>query len=99
MREIDRISEQLRRAAEGEAWHGPSVLENLQGVNATVAAARPIAGAHTLWEVLLHITAWNRAVGRRLTGQAVELTGDGDFPPVTDTSESAWQAAVQDFRD
>jgi uncharacterized damage-inducible protein DinB len=45
------------------------------------------------------VTAWNRAVARRLTGEAVELTGDADFPPVTDTSESAWQAAVQDCRD
>jgi uncharacterized damage-inducible protein DinB len=28
----DRIVDQLERAFEGEAWHGPSVLEALEGV-------------------------------------------------------------------
>ncbi len=98
MREIDRIAEQVRRAAEGGAWHGPSVLENLEGVTATVAAAHPLAGAHSVWEILNHVTAWNRAVARRLGGERVELEGEADWPPVRDASETAWQAAVEDFR-
>jgi hypothetical protein len=27
--EVNRLEEQLRRSLEGEAWHGPSVLELL----------------------------------------------------------------------
>jgi uncharacterized damage-inducible protein DinB len=97
MREIDRIGEQLRRAAEGGAWHGPSLMENLQGITAETAAARPYPG-NTVWEILNHLTAWNRAVARRLGGETLELQGDADFPPARENSEAAWQAAVEDFR-
>jgi uncharacterized damage-inducible protein DinB len=96
--EIVRIIEQLRRAVEGEAWHGPSVMEILSGVDAPTAAAHPLAGAHSIWEILNHITAWSRAVARRLGGQAVQLEGADDWPPVGETSEAAWQAAVASFR-
>ena len=96
---IARISDQLRRAIDGEAWHGPSVMEILKGVNASTAAAHPIPGAHSIWELLHHITAWTRAIRLRINGQAVELSGDTDFPPVTDNSEAAWQTAILSFRD
>jgi uncharacterized damage-inducible protein DinB len=96
--EIARIAEQLRRAVEGEAWHGPSVMEILAGVDARTAAARPLAQAHSLWEILHHTTAWSRAVLRRLGGEAVELNGADDWPPVTDNSDGAWQAAVASFQ-
>jgi len=96
--EIVRIAEQLRRAVDGDAWHGPAVMQILDGVDARTAAAHPIASGHSLWEILHHVTAWTRAVQRRLNGEAVELTGAGDWPPVSDTSEAAWQAAVGSFR-
>ena len=48
MTELDRIRDQFRRAFEGEAWHGPSVLSLLDGVTAQQAAAHPIPGAHHL---------------------------------------------------
>lgn len=96
--ETARISDQLRRAVDGEAWHGPSVMEVLKDVDARTAAAHPIAGAHSIWELVHHVTAWTRAIMRRMDGQAVELSGDTDFPPVSDSSEAAWQAAVASFR-
>ena len=67
MTEVDRIRDQFRRAFEGEAWHGPSVLALLDGVTAQQAAAHPIPGAHSIWELTLHIAAWERACLRRLT--------------------------------
>lgn len=96
--EIVRIADQLRRAVEGNAWHGPAVMEILADVDARTAAAHPIAGAHSLWEILHHMTAWSRAVTRRLGGEAAELSGAEDWPPVSDTSEGAWQAAIASFR-
>lgn len=92
------IADQLRRAVEGDAWHGPSVLETLKGVDAATAAARPVAGAHSIWEILHHITAWTIAVWRRLGGEALELEGADDWPPVTAAGEDAWQSALASFR-
>jgi len=98
MSETARIADQLRRAFSGGAWHGDSLLEILDGVAAAQAAARPIPHAHTIWELVLHIAAWDSAVRRRLGGQAVTLTDDQNFPPARDTSESAWHKAMDHVR-
>ncbi len=39
MTEIERIIDQLNRAFAGEAWHGPAVIEILEGITAQHAAA------------------------------------------------------------
>ncbi len=98
MSESSRIADQLRRAFDGDAWHGDSVLEILNGVTAAQAAARPITHAHSIWELVLHIAAWDGAVLRRLGGVAVELSDAENFPPVKDTSEAAWRKALAEVR-
>lgn len=95
MSETARIADQLRRAFSGEAWHGDSLLEILDGVAAAQAAARPIKHVHSIWELVLHITAWDNAVRRRLAGEAVELSDEQNFPSVMDASEGAWRRAVE----
>jgi uncharacterized damage-inducible protein DinB len=95
MSEIRRIKDQLRRAFEGEAWHGPSVKEVLSGVTAEKAALKAVPGAHSIWELVHHIAAWEEIAFRRVNG---ENTGDApdevDWPPVNDTSDEAWGRAL-----
>ncbi|HTS08685.1 MAG TPA: DinB family protein, partial [Candidatus Eisenbacteria bacterium] len=67
--EATRIADQLRRAFDGSAWHGPALLEILADVDAAAAAARPIANVHSIWELVLHIAAWDGAGLRRLAGK------------------------------
>jgi uncharacterized damage-inducible protein DinB len=98
MSEAARIADQLHRAFNGDAWHGDSVFEILDGVNATQAAARPIKNAHSIWELVLHIAAWDGAALRRLGGAAVELSDAENFPPVTGASETAWRAALAEVQ-
>jgi len=96
--EISRIADQLKRAFEGDAWHGPAVLEVLDGVNAPAAAAKPIPGAHSIWEIVLHIAAWDGAIRRRMAGQALQLSDEQDFPPVKDSSDAAWHRALENLK-
>ena len=91
MSETIRLADQIRRAFEGEAWHGDSILELLSGVDAKTAAAHPIKNAHSIWELVLHIAVWDDAVRRRTGGKAVTVTDAESFPPVKDTSEAAWR--------
>jgi len=98
MREIERIVDQLNRAFVGEAWHGPAVVEILEGVTAQQAAAHPLAGGHSIWELALHIVAWTRAGLRRLNGDRAQLTDAENFPAVTDPGERAWEAARESVR-
>jgi len=92
--ENSRIADQLRRAFEGSAWHGPALLELLDDVDAPTAAAKPQRNAHSIWELVLHIAAWDEAVRRRLGGTKLQLTGTQNFPRVPEPSKSAWNRAV-----
>jgi uncharacterized damage-inducible protein DinB len=94
MTEPERIVDQLRRGMDGQAWHGPALRELLQGVTPDTAAAKPIPGAHSIWELLLHISAWTEAVRRRLQGDRADLSPEEDWPTVGDTSEAAWNTAL-----
>ena len=93
--EVDRIRDQFQRAFDGEAWHGPTVLELLKGVSAQQAAAHPVSGAHSIWELTMHIEAWERACLRRLNGDPARLTDEEDWRPINDTSEAAWESTKQ----
>lgn len=93
-----RIADQLRRAFDGEAWHGDSLFEILKGVTASQAAAHPIAGAHSIWELALHIATWDDAVRRRMGGSAHEPSEAENFPTVRDAGEAAWQRAQAEVR-
>ena len=88
------IAEQLRRAFQGDAWHGPALLELLQDVEAATAAAKPLPDAHSIWELTLHIAAWDAAASRRLGGEKIQLTGVANFPLVPKPTEAAWRKAV-----
>jgi uncharacterized damage-inducible protein DinB len=88
------IADQLRRAFEGDAWHGPALLELLQDVDAAAAAARPVPDVHSIWELVLHIAAWDGAALRRIAGETIQLTGDANFPVVPKPTEAAWRKAV-----
>jgi uncharacterized damage-inducible protein DinB len=98
MSECARLADQIRRAFEGAAWHGDSLLELLSDVTVEQAAARPIKNAHTIWELVLHIAAWDGAVVRRIGGSAVKLSDAENFPTVADTSAAAWKKAVADVK-
>jgi uncharacterized damage-inducible protein DinB len=96
--EKSRIADQLKRAFEGDAWHGPAVLEVLEDVNARAAASKPVAGAHSIWEIVLHIAAWDGAIRHRMDGQALQLSDEQNFPAVKDISDAAWRGALENLK-
>src|SRR6516225_6351506 len=97
--EAARISDQLRRAFYGSAWHGPAVLELVKDMNAETAAAKPLDDVHSIWELLLHIEAWDRAGLIRLGGKKCQLKGEKNFPPVTASTDEAWRETVTHVKD
>ncbi len=98
MSEIERIEDQLKRAFEGPAWPGPSVLEALDGVSATRAAKRPIKDAHSIWELTLHIAVWEDVVRRRALGEKFQPTDAQDWPALGAKTPAAWAAAIRKLK-
>ena len=96
LQEIERIVDQLNRAFDGQAWHGPSVMKLLSGVGADEAAARPLEGRHSIWEVVLHIAAWENVVKMVLGGvKKIGLSDEEDWPSVESTSKGAWKDTLE----
>ena len=96
--EAARIADQLRRAFDGDAWHGPALLELLEDVDASTAAAKPLPDVHSIWELVLHIAVWDQVACRRLAGEKWQPTGDANFPPVTNATAAAWRKAGADTK-
>ena len=59
---------------------------------------RPVQQAHSIWELALHITAWMQIALRRLGRDAAEVSAAEDWPPVAETGEKAWAAALAGLR-
>ena len=96
--ELARIDDELRRAYDGDCWHGPPLREVLKGVSAKAAAAKHPKLAHSIWGLVNHLAAWVEVVATRATERRAIMTPDaGDFPPATDTSEKAWSAALENL--
>ena len=96
--ELTRLEEQVRRTFEGEAWHGPAVLEILAGVSVEAAAAHPIPGAHSIWEIVLHLAATYRLVLQRIQGHTGSLNAEQDWPAVAAPEAERWHEAVDELR-
>ena len=95
MNELAWVEHQLKEAYDGDPWHGPSLMATLKNVTSDQAALQPVALGHSIWELVLHITAWENVVRRRLGSEVIPgLSPDEDFPYVADTSETAWRHAL-----
>ena len=96
MSEVERIADQLKRAHEGGAWHGPALSELLRGVTAEQAAAHPVEGAHSIWEAVAHVEAWERAILRRLGGDPAQIYDtEEDWPAAGEVNERAWRKTLE----
>lgn len=99
MSEASRIADQIRNALEGPAWHGPSLLESIEGVSAEQAAMHPVPGTHSIWELLEHTGVWAEAARRRLHGEVYEPESERhNFPTPAEISEGAWRRSVMRVR-
>jgi uncharacterized damage-inducible protein DinB len=98
MPEIELMVDQLKRAFDGEAWHGPALMEVLDGIDAKTAAAHPIPEAHSVWELVLHLTTWERVIARRIQGETLMPSDEENFRQVQQPTNAAWQEALQTLR-
>ncbi|MEO5579235.1 MAG: DinB family protein [Gemmatimonadaceae bacterium] len=97
MTEAEMIADELGRALRGDAWHGPSLTELLEGVTADDAMQRSMPVAHNIWEIVLHLTSWANIALRRIAGGQVQPFQDEDWPPTGEMTVNRWWAARQEL--
>ncbi len=94
MSRIHDLTDQVRRVLDGDPWYGEPILRVLAGVTHDQAAQRVLPQAHTIWELVLHLTSWTREVNRRLVQGDWRQPVDGDWPTAPDPTAGNWRSAV-----
>ena len=90
------LAKHIERTMTGPMWHGPALLQVLDGVSHDDAAARPIAAAHSIWEIVLHVAAWAEIARARLKGERLgDPPAEEDWPPAESPTLDAWQHALE----
>lgn len=98
MTQVARIQDQMRRAFNGKAWHGLPLRDLVEDLTARQAAARPIRGAHTIWELVLHVLTWREVVTRRILGEPYRtLSASEDWKSMPRVSPAAWKQTLADL--
>ena len=91
--ETSRIADQFQRAFNGDPWYGEPLTKILEGISAHEAAAHPLLGARSIWEIVFHVSAWIGETTQRLRGRTPGEPAEGDWPTVKETTAEAWEQA------
>lgn len=95
MSEIKEIINELKNIHDGNAWHGASLKDALEGIAYEQAAVRPLKHAHSVWEIVAHIEGWEDVFLRRLEGQGTSEPETGDFPVPAEQSGTTWKETLE----
>lgn len=95
--DINLISD-LKKAFNGDAWHGGNLMQQLNFVKAENAFHHFIPNAHSIAEIVLHITAWTDEVNSRLLGASAKEPEVGDWPLPHATNRKEWEKIVFDCK-
>jgi uncharacterized damage-inducible protein DinB len=93
--EAARLADQLERSFRGGAWHGPALLQAVDGVDAALATSRPIGAAHTIHELVWHAAFWLDVGRQRIEGVPPQALGpDADWPATDGDAAALWRDAL-----
>src|SRR5208283_2479954 len=98
MNETQRILAEYDRVMRGNAWHGDPIWHILGTFSAESATQRPLAAAHSVWEIVMHMTFWEGVAAKRLSGQRAGLVEELNFPAPPEATGENWQRTLEEFR-
>jgi uncharacterized damage-inducible protein DinB len=93
MSELNYIIESLKDTFDGDAWHGPSVMEVLSKIPADKSGER-IGNSNSIIEIVLHMATWR-------TYTVHKLKGDDSYevaPHINFRKGENWEDALQELR-
>ena len=97
MNAVEQIQGLLAGTCDGRNWYGPPLMKILDGLEAEEAAGRPIPNAHSIREIVVHITGWMRDVERCLKGESPTDSRKWDWKEVQRTTRDAWREALEEL--
>ena len=95
MREAEHITQFLTSSYESNAWHGPALLETLEGVDSTIATSKLAGITHSIWELVVHLAQWKDFVRQRIERDTPVIPTDAeDWPEVGQQNAQTWSALL-----
>ena len=92
------ISQQFEHAFYGSPWHGKSAMEIIEASDPAKVFVHWIPNAHSIAELVIHLTAWAEEALSRLEGQEAGEPLRGDWPSAVNENTESWQKIKDDFR-
>ena len=87
----------LQNIYEGEAWHGPSIVKALEGINAPLAFKK-FQKIHSIAELTDHMVVWKKFTIERLKGNdRYDVTENINWKKFSTTDEDAWNNIKNDL--
>lgn len=90
--ELANIIALLENTFEGKPWHGPSVIDVLKEIDPSSTSVKS-GKAHTIAQLVSHMTVWRTFVAARLEGEKFKITEEMNFPENPD-----WNQSVADLK-
>ncbi|SHG84933.1 DinB family protein [Pedobacter caeni] len=91
------FAKELRKAYDGDAWHGNNISTVVASVKVAQAFTHPIPDAHSIAELVLHLSSWTEEVISRLSGNLPKEPLKGDWPVPAHQTDEYWEVIVNDF--
>lgn len=92
------LVEELTKSYNDDAWHGNNTLSLILAADPQKVFTHPIPNAHSIAELVLHLTAWTEEVLDRINGQPAKEPSIGDWPTPQDKSEAEWYTIISHFK-
>ena len=83
----------MTRVMHGYPWHAGNIADLLADITVAEARARPVAGVHSIWELVLHMTGWANEVTSRVKGRPAGTPSSGNWPKTGPATLARWTAA------
>lgn len=80
MNRVETLVKELQDVYQGSPWYGDPLRKTLSRVSEAEANERPLKHAHSIAELVGHITTWIDVVHRRIDGEVVHVTAAENFP-------------------
>ncbi|MBL7845834.1 MAG: DinB family protein [Cyclobacteriaceae bacterium] len=90
----------LDRIYQGEPWFGESFQAKLKNVSEAQAFQRPAANAHSIAEIVAHMTFRRKAIIAQLVGDGQEeftSTHPDNWPALETLKSKGWKHVLQSF--
>ena len=95
MKETKRITKLFEDLYNGSPWIDVNILETLKNISSQRAAKKIAPGRNSIWQIVNHIISWRENVLLRVQGNVITTPNNNYFIEITDTSETAWQKALE----